>query len=255
MPPAISVSPSTFPLFSSVTVSWSGMTPLTAGDWITIQAPGAGPAGYQDWFYAGTGTQAGGATPGATGSWSHTFVGIQAAGTYDVTYNANASNTVLATTSVVVTNFTTVKVPSYCLPSATITVYWDNVPAVSNTDWMPLYAGSSTLSAYTDWKYIGSGTQSIGATPPTSGSISYTMPATLGAYYLNYDYNGQYLPFGSSNTINVVSTLPPNPPPTFNNSMRNAVQRAAMWCKANPPEYVRRRSGILVPDYKGFNVG
>jgi hypothetical protein len=68
-----------------------------------------------------------------------------------------------------------------------VNVTFANGPA-GPTDWVALYPLGAAQSAMVDWKYL-NGLQAAPGTGLSSGSFSFTMPNTPGAYQLVYYAN------------------------------------------------------------------
>jgi hypothetical protein len=96
-PVVVSASPATVTAGRPITVSWSGISNPSAGDWIGLYQPGAPDSSFVDWFYADSCTQtSSGAAAPASGSCAYTMPAT--AGSYQFQlYTAAASG--LLTTS------------------------------------------------------------------------------------------------------------------------------------------------------------
>jgi hypothetical protein len=96
-PVVVSASPASVTAGRAITVSWSGISNPTAGDWIGLYQPGAPDSSYVDWFYADSCTQTSSGTP-APASGGCTYTMPAAPGNYQFQlYTGSASG--LLTTS------------------------------------------------------------------------------------------------------------------------------------------------------------
>lgn len=100
--PLLSASPTTLTAGTPLTVSWSGISAPTAGDWIALYQPGAPAGSFLDWFYAGSCSQtATGAVPASSGSCSYTT--RAAPGTYELRFYGSAAGDLLTTAGTITT--------------------------------------------------------------------------------------------------------------------------------------------------------
>jgi hypothetical protein len=76
--------------------------------------------------------------------------------------------------------FTLSASPASVGPGGTVTVTWSGVDRPTVKDWIGRYTPSANDGAYLDWKYTSSCSKVAGATPQSSGSCNFTMPATPG---------------------------------------------------------------------------
>ena len=67
-------------------------------------------------------------------------------------------------------------------PRGSVTVRWSGVSSPAVKDWLRLYQSRAANTAYLNWKYDSSCTQTAGSTAKPSGSCSFTMPNTTGTY-------------------------------------------------------------------------
>jgi hypothetical protein len=98
-PVEVSVSPASVIAGQAVTVSWSGVSNPSAGDWVGIFEPGAPASSYLGSFYAGSCAQTDGAT--ATGAGSCTFTVPAIPGTYELRLYASTANDLLSTSGTI----------------------------------------------------------------------------------------------------------------------------------------------------------
>jgi Ca2+-binding RTX toxin-like protein len=75
---------------------------------------------------------------------------------------------------------------------STVTVTWSNISSPTTTDWIGLFQPGAADTADNGWKYDNSCTQAAGANSLTSGSCSFTMPATAGTYEFRLFANDGY---------------------------------------------------------------
>ena len=100
--PLLSASPTTLTAGTPLTVSWSGISAPTAGDWVALYQPGAPAGSFLDWFYAGSCSQtATGAVPASSGSCSYTTP--SAPGTYELRFYGSAASDLLTTAGTITT--------------------------------------------------------------------------------------------------------------------------------------------------------
>ncbi len=95
--PTLGVNPTSAAAGGSVTVSWTGITNPTAGDWIGLYAQGSADTGFIDWMYVSCSKSA--STARASGSCTLALPGSLALGTYELRLFANNGFTRLATSS------------------------------------------------------------------------------------------------------------------------------------------------------------
>jgi hypothetical protein len=93
-PVEVSVNPASVIAGQAVTVSWSGVSDPSAGDWVGIFAPGAPASSYLGSFYAGSCAQTAGAAAAASGSC--TFTVPAAPGSYELRLYASTANDLLS---------------------------------------------------------------------------------------------------------------------------------------------------------------
>lgn len=181
----LSASPASVAASSSVTVSWSGITP-SVKDWIGLYAnSSAGASSFLLWSYTSSCTH----TPGgsALASGSCTFAMPTTAGsTYEFRLFSNDGDTRLATSNTVTVTppaSATLSVsPSQVAPGAATTVTWASIPAPAAKDWIGLYMNDTAAdSAFIDWKYV-SCARTTGAAQ-ASGSCAFTAPTLPGTTY------------------------------------------------------------------------
>ena len=196
----LSVTPSSIVQGGSVTATWSGITTPTATDWIGLYPTGA-PDTYTSrisWQYA-TGT--------ASGSVSFAIPATITPGTYELRLFTNFTYTRIGKSN----TFTVTAPPQASLsasPSSiaaggTVTATWSGIAAPTSTDWIGLYptGASDQYTSRISWRYT---------TGTASGSVPYTIPATLapGTYELRLFTNFTYNRIGTSNTFTVTASPP-----------------------------------------------
>ena len=181
--------------------------PGNAGDWVGLFGNGAGDGTYVNWKYLnGTQTRPGSGVTGA----AVTFTMPATPGTYNVRFFLNDSSTKLATSAAI--TVTAGAPPSIALsattvaPRGTVTVTMANGPGNAG-DWLGLIGASAADGAYVDWKYL-NGTQTKPGTGVTGAAVTFTMPATPGAYNVRFFLNDSLAKLATSATITVTAATP-----------------------------------------------
>jgi uncharacterized protein YegP (UPF0339 family) len=130
------------------------------------------------------------------------------AGTYQFRLLANNGYTVIATSgNVTVTGSggggpaVTTNVSSVS-PGGSVTVSWSGVSGPAVKDWLGRYTPGAANTAYLDWKYTSSCTQTAGGTAKASGSCSFTI-STAGTYQFRLLANDGYTLIATSGTVTV----------------------------------------------------
>ena len=101
--------------------------------------------------------------------------------------------------------------PTTVVAGNAVTVTWANIPNPTAKDWIGLYQkGGTSNQSQQAWLYV-SGTKNAGKdVPPTSGSVSFTIPANLDAG--NYEFrlfsDDSYDLLATSNSIAVTAASP-----------------------------------------------
>jgi hypothetical protein len=72
--------------------------------------------------------------------------------------------------------------PASVSPGGTVTVSWSGIANPKVIDWIGRYALSADDTAYSDWKYTSSCSQSFENTAKAAGSCTFTMPTAPGSY-------------------------------------------------------------------------
>jgi len=91
--------------------------------------------------------------------------------------------------------------PSSVAPGGTVTVSWSGVAGPSAHDWIGLYHPGDANTAYINWIYDSSCTQTAGATAKSAGSCSFVMPLASGNYEFRLLANDGYALLATSNTV------------------------------------------------------
>lgn len=185
--------PSTVSSGSTMTVNWT----VTSGtalptDWIGIYPPGADDASFVTWGYAGGGT-------------STTLNAPTSAGTYEVRYFENAGWNRIATSGTFTVgggggggggggSYTVAATPTTVAPGGSVTVNWTASGGASGGDWVAVADVGSVEGYFIDYQYLGSG---------TSGSLTFTAPATPGSYEFRLYLNNSWTKAATSNAITV----------------------------------------------------
>ena len=100
--PLLSAGPATSTAGTRLTVSWSGISAPSAGDWIGLYQPGAAAGSFLGWFYAASCSQtATGAVPSSSGSCSYTTPVTP--GTYELRFYGSAADDLLSTSGTITT--------------------------------------------------------------------------------------------------------------------------------------------------------
>lgn len=201
--PNVTASPASVPAGGSVTVTWSGVANPTSTDWVGLYQPGASNTSYSDWIYDDSCTRTAGTTTLSSGSCSFTMP--SANGTYELRLFSNNGYTLLATSNeVTVTGGAALSVSPSSVPAGgTVTVSFSGVSNPTNKDWIGVYQPGASNSAYLGWIYDDSCTKTAGTTALSSGSCSFTMPATSGTYELRLLSNDGYTLLATSNEVGV----------------------------------------------------
>jgi RHS repeat-associated protein len=188
----LDVSPTTTPVTSSVTATWSGIPTPTGTDWIGLYTPGAANTSYIAWRYT---------TGAASGNVPFGIPNI-APGTYQLRLLANNGYTVLATSAnftVTAVNMTISESPASVAPGTDVTATWSGIPTPVASDWIGLFVPGSGNSAYLAWRYTNG---------QSSGSLPFTIPANNapGTFQLRlFSANNGYV--ATSNNFSVNGTL------------------------------------------------
>jgi uncharacterized protein YegP (UPF0339 family) len=165
-------------------------------DWIGLYQPGAANTAYLSWKYDSSCT-----TAKASGSCS--MYVPTTAGTYQFRLLANDGFTAIATSgNVTVIPKVTTNV-SNVSKGGSVTVSWSGVSSPAVKDWLGLYVPGAANTAYLNWKYDSSCTQTAGATAKASGSCSFTMPNTAGTYQFRLLANDGFTAMATSPNLTV----------------------------------------------------
>jgi C1A family cysteine protease len=204
--PTVTVSPTIIAGGSAVTVTFNNTGTLSATDWIGLYAAGTPDTDYLDWIYDSSCTQ----TPGtekASGSCQFTIPADLSPGTYEFRLFADDGYSRLAVSNALtVTSVTTslTVTPTSIARGSAVTVTFNNTGTLSTTDWIGLYAAGTPDTAYLDWIYDSSCTQTPG-TAKASGSCQFTIPAGLsvGTYEFRLFADDGYSRLEVSNALTV----------------------------------------------------
>jgi hypothetical protein len=199
----LSATPSSVSAGGTVTVSWSSVSSPTNRDWIGLYHAGDANNAYIDWLYDDNCTKTGGNNGSASGTCSFTMPNV--AGTYEFRLFKNDTYTIVATSnSVTVTGGATLgATPSSVSVGGTVTVSWSNVSSPTSHDWIGLYHPGDADSAFIDWKWDNSCTQTAGGTSLSSGNCSFTMPNVAGTYEFRLFSNNTYTLIAKSGSVTV----------------------------------------------------
>ncbi len=91
-----------------------------------------------------------------------------------------------------------------------VSASWSNVGNPTSMDWIGVYVPGAANSAYGNWVYDDSCTQSAGSTALASGSCTVTMPSTPGTYELRLFANNSYTLLATSQQITVAAAAGPS---------------------------------------------
>jgi hypothetical protein len=175
--------------------------PGTAGDWVGLFSASAADGTYVDWKYLnGAQTRPGSGVTGA----AVTFTMPATPGTYNVRFFLNDTITKLATSATITV---TAAAPSILLSATTVARGGTVTATVANGpgtvgDWVGLFAAAAADGTYLDWKYL-NGTQTRPGSGVTGAALTFTMPATAGAYNVRFFLNDSISRLATSLTITV----------------------------------------------------
>jgi len=205
--PTLSVTPTSVPPGGTVTVTVAN-GPGNATDWVGLFTTAAADTLMLDWKYLN-----GQKTAPATGvtTATVTFTLPLSAGTYNVRFfpnNANISTVTSATITVQQGAMTMTVTPLSVSPGGTITVSIANGPG-SAGDYVGLFTTTALDAVPLDWKYL-NGTRTQPIVGLMSATVTFTMPATAGAYNVRFFANNSLTRLAVSSTITVqTSTATP----------------------------------------------
>jgi len=97
--------------------------------------------------------------------------------------------------------FTLTASPASVGPGGAVTVSWSGVGSPKVKDWIGRYTPASGDGAYLDWVYTSSCGKSPGGTPKSSGSCTFTMPATPGTYQFRLFADDKYMRLAVSGNV------------------------------------------------------
>jgi hypothetical protein len=179
-----SASPSTVPAGGSLTVSWTGISPATARDWIALYpSSSTADTDISTWMFVSCSTTANVAVP----SGSCPITAPTKPGTYELRIFGNDSFTRMAVFDFTVgpptvTSFSAT--PASVIAGQSVTVSWSGISLPSTTDWIAVYPNSSTTAGgYLNWMYASSCSQNVGANAVPTGSCQFAMPSAPGTTY------------------------------------------------------------------------
>ena len=172
---AVSTDRSSYPVGSTVTVTYAGL-PGNLKDWIAIAAAGSANTSFVAWVYSN-----------GQSSGSATFT-APAAGSYVARTFSNDTYTLLAESTAFQVSSTTVSTDrqTYTL-SSTVTVTYAGLPG-NSTDWIGIVPAGSPNTSYVAWVF---------SNGQTSGTATFSVPATfpepgVGSYVARTFSNGTY---------------------------------------------------------------
>ena len=206
-PPTITASPISVLAGGTVTAAFSSVSSSSSEDWIGLYVTGTADTAWRDYFYAGSCTK----TPGtarASGSCQYNVPASLSGGTYELRLFSNGSWSRLAvgnTFTITASNNPIITVsPNNVAAGGTVTSAFSSVANPSSQDWIGLYVAGTADTAWRDYFYAGSCTQTPG-TARAAGSCQYNVPASLsgGTYELRLFSNGSWSRLAVSNTVTV----------------------------------------------------
>jgi len=216
----LTVSPATIAAGGAVTVSWSGISAPSSGDWIGLYIPGAGDENFISWMYVSCSTSSGSAR--SSGSCSFALPGTLSGGNYELRLLANNGYTRLATANPftvmngvgvpppsagpVEASLTLSVTPSVSSAGGAATVSWSGISAPSSRDWIGLYIPGAGDENFISWMYVSCSTSSGSAR--SSGSCSFALPGTLsgGNYELRLLANDGYTRLATSSILSILTS-------------------------------------------------
>ena len=191
-----------------VSVTWVGISPAKAGDWVAFARVGSPNGTYLDWFFV---TNSGLCSKTnqivlATGSCSFRIPANSVGGRYEFRVFASGGSTLLASTNIITIPTMT---PNLSVAPAlgAVTVTFSDLPSPVAGDWLRLMlVGAIDNAADFGWVYTSSCTRG-GATAVASGSCTMTMPATGGIYEFRVYSSGTFNKRASSTPFKVLAPL------------------------------------------------
>ena len=142
-------------------------------------------------------------TPATPASWSATSIVVPVpagatSGNVVVTVGGMATNGIAFTVSA--TPITLTSTPSQVTPGGSVTVTWSGISTPTSTDWIAVVPTGAPDTSYASYQYT---------TGTSSGSISMTMPTTMGTYDVHLLANNGYVRLAASNPVTVQSAATP----------------------------------------------
>ena len=222
----LTASPSTLTQGETITVTYTATGTTSSSTWIGMYAVGAPDSpcdnppytssciGGWQWATAQNGTLVFTTTSPATST---------PPGVYEFRYFSGGGYTKLATSNTVTitapysqSSYVSYSQSSYVPATLTATpfanppggsesVSWSNVASPTILNWIGLYTVTATDAAYINWLYTSSCAQSAGTIPKASGTCSFTMPMTPGAYEFRLFADSAYTLLAKSGTTTVTS--------------------------------------------------
>ena len=191
-----------------VSVTWVGISPAKAGDWIGFARVGSPNGAYLDWFFVTNGGLCSKTNQIvlATGICSFRIPANSVGGRYEFRVFASGGSTLLASTNTITIPTMT---PNLAVtPSlSSVTVTFSDLPSPVAGDWLRLMlVGAIDNAADFGWVYANSCTKGA-ASAVTSGSCTMTMPAIGGIYEFRIYSSGTFNRRASSTPIKVLAPL------------------------------------------------
>ena len=201
----LTATPSSVSAGGNVSVTFGSVSAPTSTDWIGLYKPGDANTAPIAWKYDNSCTQVAGNSGLGSGSCSFTMPAT--AGTYELRLFANDGYSVLGEVRhghrSGAQSTTLTATPSSVAAGGNVTVTFGNVSSPTSTDWIGLYKPGDANTSQLDWKYDNSCTQVAGNSGLSSGSCSFTMPATPGTYEFRLLANDGFTVIAKSGTITV----------------------------------------------------
>jgi hypothetical protein len=185
----LSASPSTVRPGGTITVRWTAPAEHATNDWIGLFAAGSPNTSYLAYQWVASGT-----------SGSVTFTAPATPGSYEFRYLPNNGYSSVDTSNPVQVTaaYTLSASPSTVAANGTITVNWTAPPEHATNDWIGMFAVGSPNTSYLAYRWVASG---------TSGSVTFTAPATPGSYEFRYLPNNGYSSVDTSNAVQVQAVV------------------------------------------------
>ena len=210
---SLRATPSTVAPGGSLTLSWDGIPNPTRLDWIGGYIQGSPDGAYGAFVYTSSCSATAGAAGLASGSCTVTMPTTP--GTFEFRLFANDTTNLLAKSGPVQVAASTqppalTATPSTVAPGGSVTVSWSDIPNPNRLDRIGRFVPGTPDSAFEDFVYTSSCTQTAGAAGAASGSCPFTMPATPGNYEFRLFANSATL-LATSGLVEVSSSPPYHP--------------------------------------------